>query len=172
MDHLPKLAKPLRPLPYLQVPYLCAKVEYPAAPVGYEQFKSFPTKYRLSFEELQRGDWSLHDSHHILALLQSWLFFGVLTETFSGAGILFNQEEFRRSDVRNSLRTVPDVVDGHAMAIGYLVKGIGDGYSIGKVNPQATEPRLRPARLPDQRRPSYQMRRHSPAELLFSTWFG
>ena len=55
---------------------------------------AFPTRYKLSVEGLQRGDWSLYEADHTLAFLQSWLFFGVLTETFSGAGIPFNHKDF------------------------------------------------------------------------------
>lgn len=96
MDHLPKPAKPFRQPPYPEVFYLCASINYPPESVGYEEFTAFPTRYGLTVEELQRGHWSLYDADHTLALLQSWLFFGVLTETFSGAGIPFNQEDFRR----------------------------------------------------------------------------
>lgn len=98
MDHLHRPAKPFRQPPYPEVPYFCTNIKYPAVSVGYEAFISFPTEYGLSVDELQRGDWSLYDADHILALLQSWLFFGVLTETFSGAGIPFNQEDFRRQN--------------------------------------------------------------------------
>ena len=96
MDHLPKPAKPFRRPPYPEVPYLCASINYPPESVGYEAFLAFPARYGFTVEELQRGHWSLYDADDTLALLQSWLFFGVLTETFSGAGIPFNQEDFRR----------------------------------------------------------------------------
>ena len=46
-------------------------------------------------DELQQERLSSGEPSVILAALQSWLFFGVLTETLSGAGIPFNQEDFR-----------------------------------------------------------------------------
>ena len=94
MDHLPKPAKPSRRPPYPEVPYLCTNISYPPESVGYEAFMAFPTRYNFSVKGLQRGDWSLHGADHTLAFLQSWLFFGVLTETFSGAGIPFNHKDF------------------------------------------------------------------------------
>ena len=102
MDHLPKPAKPFRQPLYPDVPYICTRMQYPAKSVGYEAFVSFPQDYGLSVEELQQGDRSLYHADDTLAVLQSWLFFGVLTEIFSGAGIPFNQEDFRlQNDVGN-----------------------------------------------------------------------
>ena len=98
MDHLPKPTKPFRQPAYPEVLYLCTQISYPSKSVGFEAFLSFPTKYGFSVQELQRGDCSLYEADHTLALFQSWLFFGLLTETFSGASIPFDQGEFQRQN--------------------------------------------------------------------------
>ena len=66
--------------------------------MGFEAFQNFPSKWGLSAEKLERADWSNCGANHATALLQSWLFFGVLTEVFGGAGIPFNMEDFRRQN--------------------------------------------------------------------------
>ena len=98
MDHLPKPTKPVRQPPYPEVPYLRTDIVYPAESIGYEAFKSFPTEHGISIQKLQLGDLELYGADRTLAIIQSWLFFGVLTETFSGAGIPFNQEDFRHEN--------------------------------------------------------------------------
>lgn len=96
MDHLPKPshgnteAHGLSPY----VPCLISQfdVEYPLQPLGFEGFRQFISQHGYSQEEL--GNEVLAGRAAASALLQSWLFFGLLTETFARPHFAFDHTEF------------------------------------------------------------------------------
>lgn len=93
MDHLPtiKNAYPGSMIP--SVPYLVAgfDFEYPIEPQGFRGFQEFPSLHGYDHESL--AALALSD-RRTGAFLQSWLFFGLLTETFSRPNYCFNREDF------------------------------------------------------------------------------
>ncbi|KAL8670078.1 MAG: hypothetical protein Q9168_005363 [Polycauliona sp. 1 TL-2023] len=98
MDHLPIPSQPFRHPPYPRVPYLCAKVPYYAESVGFDRFAKFPSRFGLSAEDALRMDWSARDFDYFTAILQSWLYFGMMIEVFSGAGLEFDPKDFTCGD--------------------------------------------------------------------------
>jgi hypothetical protein len=92
MDHIP----PVQNVPRMQIPYLSSAVEYGCEPRGFASFSQFP---RLVGYEIDRIVQSNCDDLETLALLQSWLFFGLLTEAFGGKPMGMTSKDFiRRTD--------------------------------------------------------------------------
>jgi hypothetical protein len=94
MDHLPAIEDAAYPLP--EIPYLGHIISYDG-----QGFYSFPKRHgwTLDLSQKERGpfheDDSLSTPDNIAALLQAWLFFGVLDEIFSVVlGLQISLEDF------------------------------------------------------------------------------
>ncbi|KAI1489984.1 hypothetical protein F5X96DRAFT_638486, partial [Biscogniauxia mediterranea] len=95
MDHLPKIHG-AENAPWMRVPCLVHQsgLQYPSQPQGPEGFKTFPSLHGYDHETLVAGVPSNRDT---VAFLQSWLFFGLLTEVFARPNYDFHREDFVRT---------------------------------------------------------------------------
>ncbi|GAW17388.1 hypothetical protein ANO14919_068450 [Xylariales sp. No.14919] len=109
MDHLPRVPMDdeVGISPVVPCLALGTNFEYPREPQGSEGFRQFPSRHGYSFETLI--DLAISD-RKTCAFLQSWLFFGLLTETFSRPNYDFKREDFVRSnDDGNVMVTTKDL---------------------------------------------------------------
>ncbi|KAI1452186.1 hypothetical protein F4805DRAFT_448381 [Annulohypoxylon moriforme] len=93
MDHLPRASKSCEAdiLPVVPCLSLGSDFEYPRVPQGSEGFRQFPSQHGYSLGALI--DLATSD-RKTCAFLQSWLFFGLLTETFSRPNYDFKRQDF------------------------------------------------------------------------------
>ncbi|KAI1635568.1 hypothetical protein F4809DRAFT_434132 [Biscogniauxia mediterranea] len=95
MDHLPKAYSDKTKIPPIPCLALGSDFEYPRQPQGSEGFRQFPSRHGYNFQSLVDRASSDRDT---CVFLQSWLFFGLLTETFARPSYSFEHENFVRSD--------------------------------------------------------------------------
>lgn len=67
------------------------EIEYPHQPQGFEGFSVFPSRYGYGHNDLVAHAW---ENGKIASILQSWLFFGLLTETFARPNYCFERQDF------------------------------------------------------------------------------
>ncbi|RWA06322.1 hypothetical protein EKO27_g8783 [Xylaria grammica] len=109
MDHLPRVPMDDEVGISPMVPCLAlgTNFEYPREPQGSEGFRQFPSQHGYSFETLI--DLAISD-RKTCAFLQSWLFFGLLTETFSRPNYDFKRDDFVQcNDDGNVMVTTKDL---------------------------------------------------------------
>ncbi|KAK8030262.1 hypothetical protein PG993_011553 [Apiospora rasikravindrae] len=94
MDHLPAVSED-NPRRNALVPYLGGEApQYPAKPQGAQMFADFPLRHGICVESLEE---SVAENMDGLSFLQSWLFFGLLRETFARDAFDFHREDFIRT---------------------------------------------------------------------------
>ncbi|KAK7423425.1 hypothetical protein QQZ08_009103 [Neonectria magnoliae] len=94
MEHLPRVGNPVYDI---EVPCLCEEAE----PYDGFDFATFPSRKGLDLQLYPKPTPSGHEkkpAHEAAAILQAWLFFGMLAEVM---GIPINPDDFRRVDPRS-----------------------------------------------------------------------
>ncbi|MCJ1444139.1 MAG: hypothetical protein MMC23_004640 [Stictis urceolatum] len=91
MEHIPKVTSGLFKDNIAPVPFLPSECRYGDTAKGIEGFNNYPRENGYSSKGLKHQHQSKEDQ---VAFVQSWLFFGLLTETFGGPLTQFNGNEF------------------------------------------------------------------------------
>jgi hypothetical protein len=109
MDHIPKTHNHSY---VVGIPIYDSCVAYREEPLGFQGFRDFPRSLGYNLEELE-----LCSSERILPceLLQSWLFFGLLTEIFGGPTTQYKHEDFIRTDVSGRRMACTEMLDKYAL---------------------------------------------------------
>lgn len=109
MDHIPKTHNHSY---VVEIPIYDSAIAYREEPLGFQGFKDFPRSLGYNLEELE-----LCSSELILPcdLLQSWLFFGLLTEIFGGPATQYKHEDFIRTDASGRRMACTEMLDKYAL---------------------------------------------------------
>ncbi|KIV83932.1 hypothetical protein PV11_05914 [Exophiala sideris] len=94
MDHIPRLKSPFRDRPYPAVPLLCSPSQYGLKSRGYKYFHDFPKRLDIQLDCLEPQGINVKNIQSKLPALQSWLFFGVLTEVFGEIEVSVDLNDF------------------------------------------------------------------------------
>jgi hypothetical protein len=109
MDHIPKTHNHSY---VVKIPIYGSVIAYGEEPLGFQGFRDFPRSLGYNLEESK-----LCSSERILpcGLLQSWLFFGLLTEIFGGPATQYKHEDFIRTDASGRRMACTKMLDKYAL---------------------------------------------------------
>ena len=101
MDHVPKThSHPHR----IEIPIRQLHISYGEKPLGFLGFRDFPSSQGYSLQDVLPYD-----------VLQSWLFFGLLTEIFGGCDTQYKHEDFIKVDASGRRMTSTKMLDKYAL---------------------------------------------------------
>ena len=89
MGHVPEV-RGSKQACHIAIP-LYGPIIYGEQPLGFPGFQRFPESNGYDLKELQSG---IYHEFPSLQFLQSWLFFGLLTETSGGPATQYNHKDF------------------------------------------------------------------------------
>ena len=96
MDHLEKIQDGFRSP--LAIPFVSANFPNNPNALTFKDFENLPYKFGYSTSDLIQGKLCTEEVPQIASLLQYWLYFGLLIQTFVPIGITFNRDEFVRTN--------------------------------------------------------------------------